>query len=253
MAKKKSKSQKENVAIAKIHFGSIDYVIESLDYSYSFTQDRIFQFSVTVIVPVELFPEPFLLQVDIPSMLSLIEHKHAAMAQYVQKTIDSFDDPHFQEELAFKALEEDGFDFQHFARCALNEMEVELFWEHDMPPPTPQVKIVRFGEIDYDIEDVQISYGNKEEREFTFHVSIQLPKHIFEQAIMLNMPLHQVLKDVEKQDAAMANYVKKALAENQNETDPEVYTIQALLAEDFDLHLFLRHSLKDFSFKIEKK
>ncbi len=252
MAKKKSKRQKGNEIIAKIHFGSIDYVIETLKYGYPFTQDRVFLFSVTVVVPVELFHEPILIQVDIPSILSLIETKHAAMAQYVQKTIDSFDDPHFQEELAFKALEEEGFDFQHFARCALNQMEVELFWDPDMPPPIPQVKTVRFGDVDYNIEEVQISYGKTEVRDFTFHVSLQLPKHIFEQVIMLNMPLHQVLKDVEKQDVAMANYFKMTLADNQNETDPEVYTIQSLVAEDFDLHLFLRHALTDFSFKIEK-
>ena len=253
MAKRKPKPKPEHQAIANIQFGSIDYEIQDLKYGYTFTQDPVFQMAVTVKVPDELFPKAILMEMPISSILPLIVEKHAAMVQYVQKTIDGFDDPHLQEELAFKALEEDGFDFQHFARCALDEMEVELYWDPDLPPPTPQVKTVRFGNIDYKIEQVEISYGKTESPVFTFHVSVQLPKHILDQVIIINMPLHQVLKDVEKYDVAMANYFKKALVENQDEPEHEVYTIQSLVAESFDLHLFLKHALADFEFQIEKK
>ncbi|MBL7818817.1 MAG: hypothetical protein JNL70_27710 [Saprospiraceae bacterium] len=254
MARKKRKSSQKKEPIAEIHFNQIDYDILELSYGYTFTQNPIFMLTVKLKVPDELFDQAIVMGLPLSEIFPILERNHLAMVNYVKKTIEGFDDPHFNEELAFKALEAEGFDLENFARCALEDLKVELSWDPDVPPPTPQVKTVRFDTIDYKIENVQISYGDDEEAPvFTFHVTVQLPKHILDQVICINMPLHKMWGIVEKQDVSMSNYAKKAFEDNQNEPEHEILTVQSLVAEGFDLHRFLKFALADFEFQVEKK
>ncbi|MBL7816423.1 MAG: hypothetical protein JNL70_15490 [Saprospiraceae bacterium] len=256
MAKKKSQKQKKYAdyeTVAKISFGEMDYEISDLTFAYTFTQEPIFKMGVTVKVPDDVYEEAIRMEIPLSEALPVLSHKHPAMAEYVEKTIEGFDDPHFKEELAIEALKEEGFDIEHFARCVLNGLEVEMFWDPDLPPPTPQIKNVQLGALDYKIPNIDISYGDDEAAPvFTFHATVELPKHVIDKTIIVNMPLHKVLEEVQKYNAPMVDYVEQTLADHAHEPDPEVVAIQSLAAEGFDLRQFLKYALNDFEFQIKK-
>lgn len=114
------------------------------------------------------------------------------------------------------------------------------------------VKEIIFRQIDYDVHEV--SYYMNDVDPFDFYVSatVKVPDDLYPDAFRFGLPLHTALPFVEKQDAAMAKFVEKTIAEFSNQPNPELLAFQTLEEEGFDLELFLRHTLSGINVKMQE-
>ena len=115
-----------------------------------------------------------------------------------------------------------------------------------------EVKEIRFREIEYDI--LEVSYYINDIHPFDFYVSatVKVPDDLYPDGLRFGLPLHTALPFVERQDAGMAKYVEKTIAEFSDQPNPELSAFQTLEEEGFDLELFLRHTLSGINVKMEE-
>ena len=253
MAKNKSTSliPSPPQTVSRIHFNEIEYVLQDLKFDYSFAQNPVFQVIMTLKVPDEYINHPISISIPIPYLLSLVGMKNQPMAAYVQKVIDSYDNPQTRESQAFQCLESEGFDLRALAHCALLSVSID---PTDVAQPTePIEKIIALEEVGFQVIEVGLGYSVTAPRTCIFQTKIKVPDHIFHDPIRLGFELPQGLASVEKQDAGMAKYFRQALAEHKGEPDYELVAIQELAEEGFDLNRFLHIVLSNYKVKITQK
>ena len=115
----------------------------------------------------------------------------------------------------------------------------------------PTRKIV-FRKIDYDLKDVTYYYSDIAPFHFYLRGTVTLPQEVYPHELKITLPLDQSLDFVEKEDAGMANYVRKTIAAFSDKPEPELRAFESLDEEGFDLHQFTRHVLSGINVQIEE-
>ena len=115
----------------------------------------------------------------------------------------------------------------------------------------PTRKIV-FRKIDYDLREVTYYYNDVAPFSFYVRGAVRLPKEVYPYELKIALPLDQSLDFVEKEDAGMANYVRKSIAAFEDKPEPELRAFESLDEEGFDLHQFMRYILSGINVQIEE-
>lgn len=255
MAKKKRTkvTQEKSDNSNNLLLGSIEYSIERLSFEYSFTQNPVFQACVNVKIPDVYLTYPINLNLPIDLLLSLVAKENEAMSKYVQKVIDSFDDPQTCEKLAFDALAEEGFDLERLVRLAFEWVSIDPTQNPDETPDKPRIKIFSLKEVGFDVQEINLCYSDSNPRICFFNVMVKVPKHVFQDTMIIDIELDKGLSIVERYNVDMAKYFRKSLAAHADEPNSEILTIQTLAEEGFDFNQFVVYALSDYQMKIEQK
>ena len=99
-----------------------------LEVTYGYDDECDFFVSAEIRLPEDVAPEDGVLTAAfrIEFVLESAEKHNPAMVRYVKTMIESYMDVSSWHQVAFEALEEEGFDLEQLIRYSVNEMEIKF-------------------------------------------------------------------------------------------------------------------------------